>query len=128
MNNIFIFNQLDTRVSEPGRARHPHYFQKHVLAPPTFGPSTSSQSAKVIYTHRKAYLHMRKPYNHHTKALWHVASPVHRNQAIHCTVRGTVLNTTVPVILFLLCLHVISVVQIFPGSRAVRSLNSRKSA
>ena len=57
--------------------------------------------------------------------LWGVASPVYRNcQAIHCTV----LNTKVPVIIFLLCLHVISVVQIFPGSRAVRSLNSRQSA
>ena len=33
-----------------------------------------------------------------------------------------------PVIIFLLCLHVMFVVQIFSGSRAVRNLNSRKSA
>ena len=38
----------------------------------------------------------------------------HRGVSIiyDCTVRGTVLNTKAPVILFLFCLHVISVVQI----------------
>ena len=61
----------------------------------------------------------------HKITLWSVASPVHRNcQAIHCTV----LNTKAPGILFLLCLHVISTVQIFPGSHAVRSLSSRKGS
>ena len=58
-----------------------------------------------------------------------MASPVRRScQAIHCTISDAVLNNKkAPVILFLLCLHVISVVQIFRGSHVVRSLNSGKS-
>ena len=68
-------------------AEPPHYFQKHVLAPPLFGASTSSQSAKVIYT-QKYIPPYEKPYNRHTKALWGVASPVHRNfQAVHCMIK-----------------------------------------
>ena len=81
-----------------------------------------------LYTHREIHtVHpYKKPYNHHAKALsgvWY-----HQSTATVKPFNCTVLITKTPVILFLLCLHMISVVQIFPGSHAVRSLNSRKSA
>ena len=54
MNNIFIFNQLDTRVSEPGGGGGggggpAHYFQKHVLALPRLGQVLVANQPK-LYT------------------------------------------------------------------------------
>ena len=69
----------------------PHYFQKHVLALPLFGPSSQSYTHTHTHTHTEIHTSIQEAIQPSCKiTLWGVASPVHHNcQAIHCTVLNT---------------------------------------
>ena len=83
--DIICAKGVGTRGAGP-----PHYFQKHVLPPPS-SPHFLGQVAKVICTHTEIHTSIREAIQSPCKiTLWGVASPVHHNcQAIHCTVLNT---------------------------------------
>ena len=105
----------------------PYTIFKSIFWPPFFLGQVlvANQPKLYTHTHRNTYLYTR---SHTTIMQKHflgcgIISPQQlSSHSLYCAKHKSSCN------LFLLCLHMISVVQIFLGSCAVRSLNSRMSA